>query len=189
MRIIFNMTLTRLNPDPPKRFLAEIIETEVPVEMMLSDSIDNIKIPVERLMGSAYNNINDFSVGAFGGTAVEFEIKERNSGDVVILDIHGNLDAQSAPLLKVRLESLVSFGHNKIVINLTDVDFIDSTGVGSLIFGQRIINPIVGGLHIIGLSPQNRNIFSVLNLTEVFSIMPTEDLAVSSFHQDGSTIH
>jgi len=120
---------------------------------------------------------------------VEFEIKERNSGDVVILDIHGNLDAQSAPLLKVRLESLVSFGHNKIVINLTDVDFIDSTGVGSLIFGQRIINPIVGGLHIIGLSPQNRNIFSVLNLTEVFSIMPTADLAVSSFHQDGSTIH
>jgi anti-sigma B factor antagonist len=120
---------------------------------------------------------------------VEFQIIQRNANDVVILDIHGNLDSQSAPLLKVRLESLISFGHNKIVINLSDVDFIDSTGVGSLIFGQRIVNPISGGIHIIGLSPQNLNVFSVLNLTEVFSIMPTEDVAVSSFHQDGSTIH
>ena len=120
---------------------------------------------------------------------MEFEIIQRNSNDIVILDIHGNLDSQSAPLLKVRLESLISFGHNKIVINLSDVEFIDSTGVGSLIFGQRIVNPIAGGIHIIGLSPNNLNILSVLNLTEVFSIMPTEAAAVSSFHQDGSTIH
>lgn len=120
---------------------------------------------------------------------MDFEIHQRNSGDVVILDIHGNLDAQSAPLLKVRLESLISFGHHKIVINLSDVDFIDSTGVGSLVFGQKIINPLSGGLHIIGLSPSNLNIFSVLNLTEFLTIMPTEEIAVGSFHQNGSTIH
>ena len=120
---------------------------------------------------------------------MEFEIIQRNSGDVVILDVQGNLDAQSAPLLKVRLESLISFGHNKIVINLASVDFIDSTGVGSIVFGQKIVNPIVGGLHIIGISPQNLNIFSVLNLTEFLTIMPTEEIAVGSFHQNGSTIH
>ncbi|MFA6448587.1 MAG: STAS domain-containing protein [bacterium] len=120
---------------------------------------------------------------------MDFEIKQRNANDVVILDISGNLDSRSAPLLKVRLESLISFGHNKIVLNLSDVDFIDSTGVGSLIYGQKIVNPVVGGIHIIGLSQQNLNIFSVLNLTEVFSIMATEDVAVGSFHQDGSTIH
>jgi len=108
---------------------------------------------------------------------------------VVILDVHGKLDVQSSPLLKVRLESLVNFGHQKIVINLTDVDFIDSTGAGSLMYAQKIINPVTGGLRLIGLSPQNTNVFSVLNLTDVLSIMKNEETAVSSFHRNDATMH
>lgn len=122
-------------------------------------------------------------------SGMDFEIRERSVNDVVILDVYGNLDMQAAPLMKVRLDSLVSFGHQKIIINLANVDFIDSTGVGALMYGQKMINSVTGGLRIVGLSHQNTNVFSVLNLDEVMSIMKTEDLAVNSFHQDGSTYH
>ncbi|HPI77453.1 MAG TPA: STAS domain-containing protein [bacterium] len=121
--------------------------------------------------------------------SMEFKLEERSQGDVVVLDVRGNLDVQSAPTLKVRLDSLVNFGHQKIVLNLSDVGFIDSTGVGSLIYAQKIINPIKGGLRIIGITPRNLNVFSVMNLTDVFSIMKTEEAAVGSFHRDDSTVH
>jgi anti-sigma B factor antagonist len=120
---------------------------------------------------------------------VVFEIKERNVEDVVVLDISGNLDMLSAPQMKVKFESLVSFGHHKLIINLANVDFIDSTGVGSLMYGQKMINPVTGGIRIVGLSPINTNVFSVLNLTEAMNIMKSEEIALGSFHRDGSTIH
>ncbi len=118
-----------------------------------------------------------------------FEIRERYVNDVIILDVTGNLDVQTSALFKVRLESLVNFGHHKIVVNLVNVDFIDSTGVGSLMFGHKIVNPLIGGIRLIGLSPSNSNVFSVLNLTEVMSIMHSEEAAVGSFLQEGTTMH
>ena len=120
---------------------------------------------------------------------MDFEISEKYVGDVVILDISGNIDVNSAPSLKVKLEFLIRFGHHKIVVDLSNVDFIDSSGVGSLIYGLKMVNPIVGGIKIVGMSPQNFNVFSVLQLDRVFPIMTTIDQAVGSFHSDGSTIH
>ena len=120
---------------------------------------------------------------------ISFEINERYVNDVVVLDISGNIDIKTAPSLKVKLESLIRFGHHKIVVNLRDVDFIDSTGVGSLMHGLKMINPITGGIKIIGLSPQNFNVFSVLQLDRVFPILSSEDQAVGSFLSDGGTMH
>lgn len=119
----------------------------------------------------------------------DFKIHERNVGSVVVLDVSGNLDIKTAPSLKVKLESLIRFGHQKIVINLAETDFIDSTGVGSLMYGLKLINPVNGGLKITGLSPRNYNVFSVLELDRVLPILVSEEAAIGSFHSDGSTLH
>lgn len=119
----------------------------------------------------------------------EFKIHERTVGNVIVLDIQGNLDVKSAPSLKVKLESLIRFGHQKIVVNLADAEFIDSSGVGSLMYGLKLINPVNGGLKITGLSPQNYNVFSVLELDRVIPILGTEEAAIGSFHSEGSTLH
>lgn len=116
-------------------------------------------------------------------------IYERYIGDIVVLDVMGNLDFNTAPELKVKLEALIKFGHHKIVINVTAVDLIDSTGVGALMYGLKLVDPTVGDLKIVGLSPQNRNVFSVLELDKVFSIMASEAQAIGSFLTDGSTMH
>lgn len=117
------------------------------------------------------------------------QIRERNIREIIVLDLAGSLDFNSAPTLKVKLEALIRFGHNKIVVNLADVDLIDSTGIGSLMYGLKILNPVNGDIKIVGLSHQNKNVFSVLELDRVFSIVPTEDQAIRSFLEDGSTIH
>lgn len=121
--------------------------------------------------------------------SVDFEIKERHVGEVVVLDISGNIDVKTAPSLKIKLESLIRFGHQKIVVNLSNVDFIDSSGVGSLMYGLKMVNPINGGIKIIGMSPQNFNVFSVLELDSVFAILSSEEQAIGSFHSNGSTMH
>lgn len=117
------------------------------------------------------------------------QIDERVFNDIVILDLDGNLDFNTAPELKVKLDSLIKFGHQKIVLNLVKVDLIDSTGVGSLMYGLKMIDPTEGDIKIIGLSAQNLNVFSVLELDRVFSIMNSEDLALRSFLEDDATVH
>jgi len=119
----------------------------------------------------------------------DFKIEERHVGEVVVLDVGGNLDVTAAPQLRVKLESLIRFGHNKIVLNFSNVTFIDSTGVGSLMHGLKMINPAAGGIKVVGLSPRNYNVFSVLELDEVIPIMKSEEQAIGSFHTNGSTMH
>lgn len=117
------------------------------------------------------------------------EILEKNINDVVVIEVVGNLDIESAPTLKIKLENLVRFGHNKIVINLYQSEFIDSTGIGSLMYGLKIVDPIFGGIRLVGLSPQNANILSVLDLDKVFPIHSSVDQAVGSFPEEGATLH
>ena len=116
-------------------------------------------------------------------------IQERNIRDIVIMDLFGNLDFATSPELKVKLDFLIKFGHHKIIINLGAVDLIDSTGVGSLMYALKLLDSTMGDIKIIGLSPQNQNVFSVLELDRVFSIMNSETQAISSFLEDDATMH
>jgi len=109
-------------------------------------------------------------------------IQERNIRDIVIMDLYGNLDFNTAPELKVKLDSLIKFGHQKIIINLARVDFIDSTGVGSLMYALKLLDTTMGDIKIIGLSPQNQNVFSVLELDRVFSILNSETQAIETLN-------
>ncbi|MEW5946036.1 MAG: STAS domain-containing protein [bacterium] len=121
--------------------------------------------------------------------AKDSKIIVRTVGDVTVIEVHGNLDIQLSQAMKIKLESLIKFGHQKIVVNLKDTNFIDSTGVGSLMYGLKLIDPTVGDLKLTGLAPHHVNVFNVLELDRVFSIFPTEEGAVSSFLINGATMH
>ncbi|MEW6201438.1 MAG: STAS domain-containing protein [bacterium] len=113
----------------------------------------------------------------------------KNVDDVMVIEIVGDLDVTTSPRLKVKLESLIRFGYQKIVVNLGKVNMLDSTGVGSLIYGLKMIDQTMGDLKLAELSPHHANIFNVLELDRVFSIFPNEDLAISSFLSDSATMH
>ncbi len=116
-------------------------------------------------------------------------IKEKLHEDITILSLYGDLDYKSAHQLKIKLDSLVKLGRQKIIINMKHINVLDSSGVNSLVYGQKLINPFMGDLKLACLSPRNTNVIVALELDKIFSIFSSEEGALRSFLSEIPTIH
>lgn len=85
-----------------------------------------------------------------------------------ILTVSGEIDIYTAPLFKQAVVNLVAEGNNEVVIDLTGVTFMDSSGFGTLLGATRRLRPAGGGLHLAGA---NSTIQRMLRLTRLDSIM------------------
>jgi anti-sigma B factor antagonist len=93
-----------------------------------------------------------------------------DNGDETILEIHGTLDALTAPDLRAVVDDLVSQRKKRITLDLTSLRLIDSSGVGVIVSLFRRIHPEGGELKIVGLREQPRAIFRLLRLDRVFAV-------------------
>jgi anti-sigma B factor antagonist len=93
-----------------------------------------------------------------------------DKGDETILEIHGTLDALTAPDLRGVVDELVSERRRSITLDLSSLRLIDSSGVGLIVSLFRRIRPDGGELKIVGLREQPRAIFRLLRLDRVFSV-------------------
>ncbi|MFN3652758.1 MAG: STAS domain-containing protein [Armatimonadota bacterium] len=99
-----------------------------------------------------------------------------------VLSVSGEIDIYTAPLFKQAVVSLVSEGNNDVIIDLSGVTFMDSSGFGTLLGATKRLRPTGGGLH---LAAPNTTIQRMLRLTRLDSIMKIyEDVpsAVSAVH-------
>jgi anti-sigma B factor antagonist len=96
--------------------------------------------------------------------------KRIDDGEETILEIHGTLDALSAPELRPVVDALVAERKRSIKLDLSSLRLIDSSGVGLIVSLFRRIHPDGGRLEIVGLSEQPRAIFRLLRLDRVFSV-------------------
>jgi anti-sigma B factor antagonist len=95
-----------------------------------------------------------------------------------VLSVTGEIDIYTAPLFKQAVVNLVSEQNRHIIIDLSGVTFMDSSGFGTLLGATRRLRPSGGGLH---LAAPNSTIQRMLRLTRLDSIMdihPTRDEAV-----------
>jgi anti-anti-sigma factor len=102
-------------------------------------------------------------------------------GDVVVLRITDKrLDNHRAPAFKAHLLKITEAYH-RIVVNLEQVTFVDSSGLGSLLFGRRLVEEQKGDLKL--CYPQRRvtSLLHISQLDKVFEIYPNEKAAVESF--------
>lgn len=110
------------------------------------------------------------------------EIKCREEGNnILVVDVVGDLDARSAGDLKLTLNERIEQGKVWVLINLTEVPYMDSAGLGVLVSGLKNTNRQNGDLRLWGLQPDVRNIFELTRLNKVFQIFDTEDAALASF--------
>lgn len=109
------------------------------------------------------------------------DISTREKGKVLIFDIQGDLDAKSASILKERINEKITDGRSLILINLSDVPYMDSAGLGVLVSGLKNANRLSGDLRIWGLQDEVRSIFELTRLNKVFQIYDDELAAVSSY--------
>ena len=96
-------------------------------------------------------------------------IKEPFRDNWVILQINGEIDMATGPELRQRIVQYVQEGHVHIVIDLTEVDFIDSTGLGVLIGGLKRTRSHGGDLQCIGLSESLKEMFKLTGLDAVLT--------------------
>ena len=110
------------------------------------------------------------------------EIAERASGDVKILDLHGKLTiGDGDELLKDKINSLVQQGHTKIVLNLGDVPYVDSAGLGQMVSSYRTVTRSGGSLRLLNLTARIREVLTITKLLTVFDTYESESEALASF--------
>lgn len=91
-----------------------------------------------------------------------------SEGVVPRLALTGDLDIDSAPRLKEALAALQSSGATGFVLNLAQLAFIDSTGLGTLVAVWNALGSPAGGILLVGPSPAVARAFAITGLSEVF---------------------
>ena len=110
------------------------------------------------------------------------QIEERAVGDVVVLDLKGKITlGEGEELLKDKVNSLVNQGHKKIVLNLADVPYIDSAGLGEVVRTYTTVSRQGGSLKLLNLTKRITDLLSITKLLTVFETFESENEAVRSF--------
>ena len=111
----------------------------------------------------------------------------REAGDVTIVDISGRivLGEESAALREL-VRDLLSKGHKKILFNLGDVHYIDSSGLGHLVSAYTSVRKQEGELKLLKLTNKVHDLMQITKLYTVFDIMDDEAVAVKSFGQSAA---
>jgi anti-sigma B factor antagonist len=111
----------------------------------------------------------------------------RQVGGVTIVDISGRivLGEESAALRDLVCD-LLSKGHKKILFNLGDVNYIDSSGLGHLVSAFTSVRKKEGELKLLNLTNRVQEVLQITRLYTVFDIMDDEAVAVKSFGQSAA---
>ena len=110
------------------------------------------------------------------------EIVERTVSDVTVLDLKGKITlGEGDELLKDKVNSLVNQGHKKIVLNLADVPYIDSAGLGEIVRTYTTVSRQGGSLKLLNLTKRIEDLLSITKLLTVFDTFDSEAEAVKSY--------
>jgi anti-sigma B factor antagonist len=111
----------------------------------------------------------------------------RELGGVTIVDISGRIQlGEESAALRDLVCDLLSKGHKKILFNLGDVNYIDSSGLGHLVSAFSSVRKQGGELKLLNLSKNVHNVMQMTRLYTVFDIMDNEAVAVKSFGQSAA---
>ena len=109
------------------------------------------------------------------------ELTSRSVNDVHVLALSGRFDTHTADPVREWLERTTSNEPANIVVNLSDVDFLDSTALSTLVQGMKHSRERDGDLRLCGMQQSVRIIFELTRLDKVFEIYVAEDEAVQAF--------
>ena len=97
------------------------------------------------------------------------QIEERSLGDVVILDVKGEMTSEErVELLKEKADSLIGQGHKKIVLNLADVPYMDSAGLGVLVRMLTMASRHGGSVKLVNLRERVEKLLTITKLLSIF---------------------
>lgn len=116
---------------------------------------------------------------------MSFEIHEREREGIAVFDLHGRLIVGPAVgTLRETIQAAVAQGKRNIVLNLAAVDYIDSTGLGTLVICFTSSQKAGGALKLLNLKRRELELLVLTKLTTIFDIYNDEQEALNSFYPD-----
>ena len=111
---------------------------------------------------------------------MELSVSRLPNGDTPVVAVSGEVDVYSAPELRERLSELLSAAEPSLIVNLAEVSFLDSTGIGTLVAGLNRAVQFGGTLTLVCDHERILKLFRITGLDSVFAIRPNVDEAVAS---------
>ena len=110
-------------------------------------------------------------------------ISERTVGDVVIVEVSGKVTLGDGGdvVLKDKMQSLVQQGRKKVLLNLAEVSYVDSAGLGEIVQCYATVAKNGGTLKLVNVTKRIKDLLSITKLLTVFECHDNEADAISSF--------
>ena len=106
----------------------------------------------------------------------------REVGDIAIVDFSGKITlGEGSATLRTMVRELVANGQRKILLNLGDVDYIDSSGIGELVGAYTAVRTASGELKLVYLTKRVHDLIQITRLFTVFDVQADESAAIVSF--------
>lgn len=111
---------------------------------------------------------------------MEIDLSRQTVGGYPVLAVRGEVDVSSAPALRHELDQLLAEGSATVIVDLSGVGFLDSTGLGALVAARSNAADAGGDLPVVCEHERVLKLFTITGLDGVFDLHPTVDDAVRS---------
>jgi anti-sigma B factor antagonist len=112
---------------------------------------------------------------------VTFSVNVRQAEGVSLVEVNGRLTSFESKAFREMIYGLLKAGHANIVLNLTGLDYLDSSGIGELVRNYMSVVKKGGAMKVVGLAPKVEEILKITQLYQVFPEFPDEASALRSF--------
>jgi anti-sigma B factor antagonist len=116
---------------------------------------------------------------------MSLEIREREREGVLILDLNGRLTVgDECSKFRERMNKLIASGARSIILNMAQVDYVDSTGLGALVMYYTTLQRDGGKVKLLNLTRRSIELLVMTKLTTIFEVFDDEQNAINSFFPD-----
>jgi len=117
------------------------------------------------------------------------DIQRREKEGITILDLKGRLVVGDASLLREKVNEEAASGKTNVILNLADVDYIDSTGLGTMVICYTSLQKAGGALKLYNLNRRNIELLLLTKLSTIIELFGAEQEAINSFFPEREIKH
>ena len=109
------------------------------------------------------------------------EMNKRDADGVAVVELRGNLDTNTSPAAEAEFNALVAEGAEKLLINMTSIDYVSSAGLRILLATAKRLKSAGGELRVCGLSETVREVFEISGFDLILKLYADESDALAGF--------
>lgn len=119
---------------------------------------------------------------------MNFTIQIRQAGKISLVEVGGRLTSFEGQAFREAIQQLLRAGNIDIVLNLTALEYLDSSGIGELVRNYLAVVKKGGAMKVVGLAPKVDEVLKITQLYQVFPEFPDEESALESFPDSGRSV-